>query len=337
MSFTAVLTLDTHEEKYYHQQQQYQYHPRQRIPQIHQHHHHQFSRNASRPYTVFVPSCKSLNPCTSKEEADWRRPRPIQLPPPTFNHDMPRHRKLKTPVSTDSAHTESSADETTAIARRIRGGNYVNPATHSDTSLRSSSRTRRHIEEPKQSWWKDTLQKYGSIELENNGSVARDHLALGMCFLARRSPLLFGCRTSLRLLTKERSFHAGHVLTFAVRRVERTFLAWLRTSLAFASIGIAVTQLFRLSTTVSQGKGVDDDSVVRLRGVGKPLGSTFLAIAILVLFIGFHRYFEAQHWIIRGKFPASRGSVFIVALIAVMLMVASLVVVLVVSPTSVER
>ena len=72
---------------------------------------------------------------------------------------------------------------------------------------------------------------------------------------------------------------------------ERTFLAWLRTSLAFASIGVAVTQLFRLNSSLQSGENVDTSQLSmfellasnaepshKLRHVGKPLGATFLGI-----------------------------------------------------------
>ncbi|KAL4934143.1 uncharacterized protein BDV17DRAFT_1685 [Aspergillus undulatus] len=177
-------------------------------------------------------------------------------------------------------------------------------------------------EESRTPWYSRIADRYGSLELENKGSVARDHLAL-----------------------------------------ERTFLAWLRTSLAFASIGIAVTQLFRLSnTTTESANGIEltpqsvssflspsihgsssdaefiriTDTSQRLRSLGKPLGTTFIGVAILILLVGFHRYFESQYWIIRGKFPASRGSIALIAFVAGALIVAALAVILAISPGAVE-
>ena len=265
--------------------------------------------------------------------------------------------------------SNASSDEITPIRSAARHGrrNYDTPAGDTprrpalgDPQVKATTQAREpqeHDEVPQTSWWRGIAEKYGSVSLENKGSVARDHLAL-----------------------------------------ERTFLAWLRTSLAFASIGIAVTQLFRLNTSIASksqqlrqeyrlrrksgggnlpfspfvGQSLDidhmhevfgygsneeigstlldqlfamapaptasnDDASAKLRHVGKPLGATFLAISIVVLFVGSHRYFAAQHWIIRGKFPASRGSVALVGLIAAAIIVASLVVVLVVAPTTFQK
>lgn len=99
--------------------------------------------------------------------------------------------------------------------------------------------------------------------------------------------------------------------------------------MSFASIGIAVTQLFRLNVSFSDGdKDNNALDLYPLRQVGKPLGATFITLAIITLLMGFHRYFQGQYYVIKGKFPASRGSIIMLSAISGALIVTSLVVVL---------
>lgn len=151
------------------------------------------------------------------------------------------------------------------------------------------------------------LQLFGALRLNNKGAVARDHLAN-----------------------------------------ERTFLAWLRTSLAFASIGVAITQFFRLqsstttknlieatreisraaatSTAFGEEGSVTNPLIIntpdfynyveniqiqdrRLSRLSTMLGGWFICTAVVIMILGVTRYFSTQHYLQKGVFPISRGTI----------------------------
>lgn len=77
--------------------------------------------------------------------------------------------------------------------------------------------------------------------------------------------------------------------------VERTYLGYLRTSLALSMLGVIIAQLFRLQNT---------DSSLPTNGffvTGIPVASTCILGAILVLLVGAYRCWRQQNAILRGK------------------------------------
>ncbi|KAJ2480188.1 hypothetical protein IWW56_002610 [Coemansia sp. RSA 2131] len=90
---------------------------------------------------------------------------------------------------------------------------------------------------------------------------------------------------------------------------ERTYLAWIRTSLSMVTVGVAIRQLYRVS--IDLGNEIDPaaDPSVSDPLAGKVLGVSFVALGMTFVFVGLYRYFHSQLLMTKGKFPVSRSMV----------------------------
>ncbi|KAJ7157701.1 hypothetical protein C8R43DRAFT_883229 [Mycena crocata] len=80
---------------------------------------------------------------------------------------------------------------------------------------------------------------------------------------------------------------------------ERTFLAYVRTSLTIASAAVGVCIIFGIAFEV----------------YARPLAVTTILLALYVLFVGVSRYFSIQSALTKGNFPVTRFRLGIIALV----------------------
>ncbi|KAF8713129.1 hypothetical protein RHS03_00965, partial [Rhizoctonia solani] len=87
---------------------------------------------------------------------------------------------------------------------------------------------------------------------------------------------------------------------------ERTWLAYVRTSLAIASTGVALVQLFTIAAQQPAGTVLIG---AKLQRFARPLGAVIVVIGMTVLALGVNRYFKVQYALTENKFPPARKTV----------------------------
>ncbi|KAG5646365.1 hypothetical protein DXG03_003688 [Asterophora parasitica] len=90
---------------------------------------------------------------------------------------------------------------------------------------------------------------------------------------------------------------------------ERTFLAYVRTSLAIASAGVALAQILSITEFSSE----DTRGKKKVEAYARPLGASAVLLALLVLGVGVTRYFQIQQALVKGRFPAARMALVLLA------------------------
>lgn len=94
--------------------------------------------------------------------------------------------------------------------------------------------------------------------------------------------------------------------------LERTYLGYLRTSLALSMVGITIAQLFRLqSEPLPNGE-------LGYYAIGIPLAAAFIVSAIAVIVLGAVRYWRQQRAMTRGKVHAGGWEVQVVMGISIL-------------------
>ncbi|KAJ1821169.1 hypothetical protein LPJ75_000768 [Coemansia sp. RSA 2598] len=106
---------------------------------------------------------------------------------------------------------------------------------------------------------------------------------------------------------------------------ERTYLAWIRTSLSLVTVGVAIRQLYRVSIDLGNDAASNSQDDEEEPIAGKALGVSFVVLGMLFVIVGLYRYFRSQYLMTTGRFPVSRNMVGACAAATVALLIGLLV------------
>ncbi|KAF2636211.1 hypothetical protein P280DRAFT_410070 [Massarina eburnea CBS 473.64] len=112
-------------------------------------------------------------------------------------------------------------------------------------------------------------------------------------------------------ITIDEGAHRDHLA------LERTFLAYLRTSLALVVTGVITAQLFRLQ------HASHPNLTIGFFVLGIPLATVFIGFGIIVLLIGAYRFWRQQNAMVRGKVYAGGWEITVIMVLSILVCTAA--------------
>ncbi len=106
---------------------------------------------------------------------------------------------------------------------------------------------------------------------------------------------------------------------------ERTFLAWIRTSIAVISVGFLITRVALWAATAVTGK----ERLLDWRGTSTFMGLALMALGAVLAVLAVWRYHVVNRAIDAGQVKADRGLIILVTALVVLLALGMMVFVLV--------